>query len=253
MDDAFAERGAALGAGDIIAFIDDDVVVRPGWAQALAEVFADSAVAAVGGRTCNGIAGEEEYPLPIGMLRLDGRLTEGFAADVADPVRIDHGIGANMSFRREVLAELGGFRDDYPGTALREDTDMFLRVRALGGVALFAPHVVVDHLPAPHVRGARFDTRYKLYSRRNHLVLLARDQGLRSPMLRRWVATEFRRVREATGIAGRSRRVVVTTLGTGWGLVAALRDASWRPTPPRRAGAQAESLRRTLAGDQCRR
>lgn len=232
--------------GDIIAFIDDDVVVRPGWAQALVGVFADSAVAAVGGRTCNGIVGEEDYPLPIGTLRPDGTLTEGFAADIADAIRIDHGIGANMSFRRSVLADLGGFRDDYPGTALREDTDIFLRVRASGGVSLFAPQVVVDHLPAPHVRGARFDTRYKLYGRRNHVVLLARDQGLRSPMLRRWVLSQLRAVLRADGLRAQAHRLVVTAIGIGWGFVAALGQARWGPTPCRRVDEQGDDLRRVL-------
>ena len=109
-------------------------------------------------------------------------------------IEVDHGIGANMSFRRSVLARLGGFRDDYPGTAMREDTDIYLRVRRLGGRAVFSPDAVVDHLPAPHAKGRRFDTRYKLYARRNHMVLLARDAGIRSPQLRRWIAREYRAV-----------------------------------------------------------
>ena len=49
-------------------------------------------------------------------------------------------------------------------------------------IAVFAPLAVVDHLPAPHVKGRRFDTRYKLYGRRNHMVMLARYAGRRSPL-----------------------------------------------------------------------
>jgi GT2 family glycosyltransferase len=234
--------------GDVISFLDDDVVVRPGWAEAVLAAFDDPYVAAVGGRTCNGIEGEESYSLPIGTLRSDGSLTDGFAAAATDIVPIDHGIGANMSFRREVLAALGGFRDDYPGTALREDTDIFLRVRAWGGRAVFAPQAVVDHRPAPHVRGARFDTRYKLYGRRNHMVLLARDQGLASPMLRKWVRGQFAAVRHAPGgLAARVKRLGVTVAGVVWGLLAAVRQAGWRPLPPARTGVTAEELRRRLA------
>ncbi|GAA4374177.1 glycosyltransferase [Agromyces bauzanensis] len=242
-------RNEALrwASGEVIAFIDDDVVVRPDWAKAIVAVFADPAVAAVGGRTCNGIPGEEHYDLPIGALRADGTLTDGFAAARDAPVLIDHGIGANMSFRRGVLAELGGFRDDYPGTALREDTDIFLRVRAIGGIALFAPQAVVDHRAAPHVQGARFDTRYKLYGRRNHVVLLARDQGLGSPMLRRWIARQFDGIRSAGGMLARARRLGVTSLGVSWGLAVALRQAGLRPTPARRTDAGGKALRRTLS------
>ena len=92
-----------------------------------------------------------------------------------------------MAFRRSVLAELGGLRDDFTGVAVREDTDLFLRVRALGYRAVFTPHAVVDHVGAPHVRGRRFDYRYIYSARRNHVLLLARNFGLCSPELRRWI------------------------------------------------------------------
>jgi GT2 family glycosyltransferase len=232
--------------GEIVSFLDDDVVLRPGWQLGVLEAFADPTVAAVAGRTCNGVAGEESYDLPIGRLQPDGTLTDGFASRTVGIVEVDHGIGANMSFRRSMLAELGGFRDDYPGTALREDTDMFLRIRALGGRVVFAPDAAVDHLPAPHVRGARFDTRYKLYGRRNHMVLLARYGGLRSRRLRRWVAVQVRDVFDAPGVAGKLRRAGVTVLGIAWGAAAALRSARWRPLPAPRDDALGRELRSRL-------
>ncbi|WP_448006672.1 glycosyltransferase family 2 protein [Agromyces bauzanensis] len=233
--------------GEIISFLDDDVVLRPGWQQNMLAAFEDPAVAAVAGRTCNGVPGEEQYDRPIGRLLPDGRLTDGFASDLDRPVEVDHGIGANMSFRRSVLAELGGFRDDYPGTALREDTDVFLRVRALGRRALFAPRAVVDHRPAPHVHGARFDTRYKLYARRNHMVLLARDGGIGSKTLRHWVASQFSSVSRARGVSGRTRRLGVTVVGVAWGAAAMVRCARWRPLPPKRDDAVGREIRTALS------
>lgn len=234
--------------GTIVSFLDDDVVLRPGWERALLAAFEDPTVAAVAGRTCNGQEGEERYELPIGRLLPDGSLTEGFASLPHRPVEVDHGIGANMSFRRSVLADLGGFRDDYPGTAIREDTDIFLRIRALGGRVVFDPNAAVDHLPAPHVRGARFDTRYKLYGRRNHMVLLARHDGIRSPMLRKWARGQFRAIWRAEGLAARVRRFGVTVMGVAWGSVAMLRGASWRPLPARRDDALGRELRGLLSG-----
>lgn len=233
--------------GDVISFLDDDVVVRPGWEKALREAFTDPSVDAVAGRTCNGIAGEEHYDQPIGRLQPDGTLTDGFAALVDAPVEVDHGIGANMAFRRSVLARLGGVRNGYPGTALREETDIFLRIKALGGRTLFVPEAVVDHLPAPHVRGARFDTRYKLYGRRNHMVLLARHQGIGSPMLRRWTAAQLRDVADAPGLRGKVQRAGVTLAGIGWGAAAMLRAASWGPLPPARDDDAADQLRERLS------
>lgn len=232
--------------GELIGFLDDDVVVHPGWQAAIERAFADPAVSAVAGRTRNGQPGEERYAPPIGRLLPDGRLTDGFASAPEAQVDVDHGIGANMSFRRSVLAELGGFRDDYPGTALREDTDVFLRVRAIGGRSVFAPDAVVDHLPAPHVRGARFDTRYKLYGRRNHMVLLARDGGIRSRMLRRWVGGQFAAVGRARGLRAKGARLGITLVGVAWGAGAALRSASWNPSAPRRSDPAGRELRAAL-------
>lgn len=233
--------------GDIVSFLDDDVVVRPGWEAGVRAAFSDASVAAVAGRTCNGVAGEEHYDRAIGRLLPDGTLTDGFASipDRRD-IDVDHGIGANMSFRRAVLALLGGFRDDYPGTALREDTDIFLRIRAIGARAVFAPDAAVDHRPAPHVRGARFDTRYKLYGRRNHMVLLARADGIGSPMLRRWMLRQVRSIAAVPGVAAKFRRLGVTVIGLVWGLAALPRAARWQPLPPERDDATGRDIRGLL-------
>lgn len=233
--------------GEIIAFLDDDVVISEGWMRALLDAFAsDRHPDAVAGRTRNLQPGEEHYEEPIGRLRANGTLTAGFAQIPYGPLDVDHGIGANMSFRREMLARLGGFRDDYPGTAMREDTDIFLRVKALGGRTIFAPDAVVDHLPAPHVKGRRFDTRYKLYGRRNHMVLLARYDGIRSPLLRRWIVADVRAIGRAGGMLRSIQRLGVTLLGIAWGAGAALRQAKWAPLPPERHDAAAERIRAAL-------
>jgi len=233
--------------GDIISFLDDDVVVSEIWQPALLAAFEDSTVAAVAGRTRNLQPGEDSYDQPVGRLLPDGSLTEGFASLPGAVIDVDHGIGANMSFRREILARLGGFRDDYPGTAMREDTDVFLRVKRAGGRAVFAPDAVVDHLPAPHVKGKRFDTRYKLYARRNHMVLLARDGGIRSPSLRRWVGRQFRTVGDAPNPWRMLRRLGVIALGIAWGAGAVVRQARWAPTPPARNDDTGRELRALLS------
>lgn len=181
-------RNEALlhATGDVIAYIDDDAYPRPDWLAGLLDAFVDVTVAAVAGRTCNGALGEESDGIDaIGRMTSDGSLTGNFGCDPGAVVDIDHGIGANMSFRREVLAHLGGFRDDYPGTALREDTDIFLRLRALGLRAVFTPLAVVDHVAAPHVKGKRFDQRYQFWGYHNHVLLLVRAHGLWSGW-RRW-------------------------------------------------------------------
>ncbi len=233
--------------GDVIAFLDDDVVIRRGWDVAVLRAFADSTVQAVGGRTCNDVPGDDTYDRPIGRLLDDGTLTAGFGVRGTRLVEIDHGIGANMSFRRAILAQLGGFRDDYPGTAMREDTDMFLRVRRAGGRVVFAPDAAVDHLPAPHVRGKRFDVRYELYGIRNHMVLLARDQGASSPTLRMWAASRFRQGVSLPTLRRRLKRLAILAIGLMWGSFAVLRCAKWHPLPAERSGPSAQRIRRALS------
>jgi GT2 family glycosyltransferase len=229
-------------SGDIIAFLDDDAYPRAEWATNLAAAFGDPTVTAVAGRTCNGQVGEADHgPEEIGRLFDDGQLTGNFAADVDGLVDVDHGIGANMAFRRTALAELGGFRDDYLGVgATREDTDIFLRVRAIGGRAVFAPGAVVDHVGAPHVTGKRFDWRYMFWIRRNHALLLARNFGLRSPQFRRWLATSIRDVLQPEGggpLYRRAGRVAIGFAALAAGLAASLRAGGVRPRDPRRLDA----------------
>lgn len=238
-------------SGEIVAFLDDDANVRPGWLPALTAAYAsDPAIGAVAGRTCNGVPGEERAGIDaIGVLTPGGELTGNFAADPGRLVDVDHGIGANMSFRRGVLAELGGFRDDFPGTALREDSDMFLRVRALGYRAVFAPEAVADHVGAPHVKGRRFDFRYQFWARHNHALLLARTVGLGSPVLWRWLTRQAAQP-PAGPPAGFARRL--WRRGVNWGgLLAGLgtsaRKAGVGPASPRRTDAVGLELRRRLS------
>lgn len=232
--------------GDVVAFLDDDVVVRPGWAAAARRAFAEGRVDGVAGRTLNGLPGEEHPDEPVGTLRRDGTLTAGFAADLETRIPVTHGIGANMLFTTHMLRRLGGFRDDYPGTALREDTDIFLRIDRLGGTVVFDPAVAVDHLPAPHVHGARFDTRYKLYGRRNHMVLLARHRGIASPTVARWVGRQLVEVARVPGVRRKVERLGITTMGVAWGLGAALSRAQVRPADPVRTDRDAERIRQAL-------
>ena len=218
-------------SGDVIAFLDDDAFARPEWHTALLRAYQDPTIAALVGRTCNGRPGEERVePGSIGRLLADGTLTGNFAADSDHVVEVDHGIGANMSFRRDVLARLGGFRDDYPGTALREDTDMFLRIKKLGLRSVFTPAAVVDHVAAPHVKGRRFDWRYQFWGNHNHLLLLARHFGLRAPVLWHWAGRSLlhslstARLRDPRSLT----RPVVALLGICLGGLDALRSVRHR-------------------------
>ena len=229
---------------DVVAFIDDDAYAEPDWLERLLQPYEDQEVAAVGGRARNGQPGEENEGIgAIGQLLPDGRLTGYFAADPGERVEVDHLLGANMSVRMRAVRELGGIRDFYPGTCLREETDIALRMRRAGMKIVYTPDAIVRHVAGTYARGRRFDARYRYYGARNHVVLLATTLGYRDPHLRRYmlgtlsgaarnVGAGFRSVSDpkrhglrskARGVAGGVRRAVLDLVGTGAGIVASVR------------------------------
>jgi GT2 family glycosyltransferase len=151
--------GMALAAGDVVAFLDDDAAADSGWLARLADRYADPRVLGVGGLVRpEWDAGRPDW-FPPELDWVVGCSYRGLPAD-GGPVR--NFIGANMSFRRSVLAEVGGF-----STALGrvgsvplgcEETELCLRVsqRYADGVLLYEPAAAVGH----RVRKQRATWRY---------------------------------------------------------------------------------------------
>lgn len=193
---ASRDLGLRAVTADVVVFLDDDVRAEPDCVQQLLAPYSDPAIGGVGGRVRNGIPGEESRGADqIGLFLPDGTLTGNFAADPGKPVRVDHLLGACMSWRREILVGNGGIHDDYPGTCLREDTDIAFRVAAAGWQIAYQPSAVVTHVSAPYHKGKRFDVRYTYYANRNHLVLLMRHLGPGDPRIPRYFGVAAREVR----------------------------------------------------------
>jgi GT2 family glycosyltransferase len=203
-------RAIALAAAsfEVLAFLDDDAFADPDWLERLLLPYADPAVAAVGGRARNGQPGEESEGLDqIGKFTDQGKLLGFFAADPGHDIDVDHLIGANMSIRADMARDLGGIRDYYPGTCLREESDMLLRLRLQGARIVFTPSAAVTHVAAPHPRGKRFDLRYHYYGHRNHVVLLTSTIGTKDPRTRRYVASVVRE--DIAGALGQGARTLI--------------------------------------------
>ena len=232
--------GIAGVDADVVAYIDDDAYAFPEWLEELLRPYDDPAIGAVGGRALNGQPGEADEGIgQIGLLLPDGRLTGYFAADPGRVVETDHMLGANMSYRLDAAREVGGVHDHYPGTCLREDADMPLRLRRAGWRVVFAPRAVVRHVAGQYAKGARFDARYRYYGSRNHVVLLATAVGHREPIFRRYLVTAMRMAgrdlrsavaalkkpgtrAKARGFAGGLRRAAIGVAGTAAGLWASV-------------------------------
>jgi glycosyltransferase involved in cell wall biosynthesis len=147
---------AGIGAaqGEIVAFMDDDVVVDEIWLQKLIGAISDGECQGAGGRILpdriltppRWLPTEGRYALaPLAMFDLGNR-----AGELAEPP-----FGTNMAFRKTMFEKYGGFRTDLgprPGSEIRnEDTEFGLRLLAAGERLRYEPSAVVYH-PIPEYR-----------------------------------------------------------------------------------------------------
>ncbi|GIM97171.1 glycosyltransferase family 2 protein [Paractinoplanes toevensis] len=101
-----------------IAFLDDDVLPDPDWADRLADDLAEA------GEHVGGVQGVLRVPLPADRRPTDW---ERVTAGLADGAWIT----ADMAYRRAALARCGGFDERLP-RAFREDAELAFRVRREG-------------------------------------------------------------------------------------------------------------------------
>ena len=145
-------KGAELASGDVVAFIDDDAIAEPDWVAKLVEVYESTDALAVGGRMVgNWVAGRPSF-LPVEFNWLVGVTYPGFAS-AGEEVR--NTFESNISFRRDVFLELGGFDTDFGPTAdsysHSEGAEIGTRLQATyGRGVVYAPEAVVQHTIFEH-------------------------------------------------------------------------------------------------------
>lgn len=151
-------RAVVEAEGDIIAFTDDDVVVDPGWVDALVRVFAeDPHIMAVTGlvapyelETEAQILFEKYGGFGKGFKRKSCPLRkEGHLFQWSHLAAGDLGTGANMAFRRSVFDTIGLFDpalDTGTPTGGGGDLEMFFRVVQEGHALVYEPKAVVRHI-----------------------------------------------------------------------------------------------------------
>jgi glycosyltransferase involved in cell wall biosynthesis len=158
---AARNHGAENAQGEILGFLDSDVLVDPLWWQAAGPHFSDASVAGVEGVTRPPVTASRPTPLTHLVSNLRG----------------GNFITCNMFYRRLVFAGLGGFDRRFL-RANREDSDFAFSVLEQGGRIVFEPACVVEHplFPAPptvYLREARYGLHEALL-RRKHPVLYRR-------------------------------------------------------------------------------
>jgi GT2 family glycosyltransferase len=166
--------GVAAAGGDVIAFLDDDAQAEADWLAWLLRGYDDPRVLAVGGAVLPRWAAGRPPAFPPEFDWVVGCTYRGMP-EAPGPVR--NVIGANMSFRRDVLEAVGGFRDGIGrvGTVPVgcEETELCLRARRRypDGIVLYEPRAAVRHrVPAERASWRYFAARCYAEGRSKALV-----------------------------------------------------------------------------------
>lgn len=191
------DLGWRKAKGEIIASIDDDVVVSEVYVVVIKRVFQDKTVGGVTGPTVIPkrllknrdvflfyitqnfflkLLGEVYFRLflqgekyGIGKIYPSGAWSPGSnfpsALKLKKPIKVDYLEACNFAVRRSVLEEIGGYDLGYKETSEWCEVDMAFRVRKSGYRLLFDPKVAVEHeVSGGGVYSRRFSTSHRLYN-----------------------------------------------------------------------------------------
>ncbi len=141
-------EGAALARGEFILLLNNDVQVCAGWLQALLDVFDQRSDAGlVGARLVYPDGSLQEAG---GIVWRDGSAWNwGRGLDPEHPYHrylrpVDYCSGACLLLRHDDWRTLGGFDPAYM-PAYYEDTDLAMRVRAMGKQVYYQPEALIVH------------------------------------------------------------------------------------------------------------
>jgi GT2 family glycosyltransferase len=167
--------GIVAARNDIVAFIDDDVVVGKAWRESVSELYSDPSVDAVVGReVLEGYEGHKSQAVPrLTRAGIRGSMQHYAGQDIRE---VRGGQGCNMSFRRSVIERIDGFDPNFIVKAYGEESDVFERIQAIGARVMFHPGMDVLHCPAQTREYGRgpFDLRGTYYVHRNFGYLYAK-------------------------------------------------------------------------------
>lgn len=180
--------GIERSHSDLVLFLDDDVVLPPGYLFAHARTFMERPeVGAVAGRVFDRMKLAEQKELEIEYLPSEA-MDPGIAwyhldlVHTTQPQRVLTARGCNMSFRRELFDQHGlRFDERFYGSAVREESDFCLHIRSTGYMIWYDPAAHLVHLGKATGGCHDMATRslsYQLNFYHNHFLLALKNLTL---------------------------------------------------------------------------
>jgi GT2 family glycosyltransferase len=156
-------EGIKAATGDIVLFLDDDVAINADFIPTHLALYEDPEIGATTGPVTIVNTGKENNIVFKNSLSLKAVLKALFfffirgKASRVGPLGVmadfsgtkeryaDTGIGCNLAFRKHIFSRCGFFDINYAGNAIREDTDMCVRVRKAGYKIKYHPRARLVH------------------------------------------------------------------------------------------------------------
>lgn len=184
--------GVMAARGEIIAFLDDDAIADDTWLEELTRVYDDPDVVGAGGvARPRWDGGTNPRWLPEEFYWTIGCSYRGLPTQSA-PIR--NPIGANMSFRRAVFAQIKGFSSGIGRVGRTplgcEETELSIRARRAhpGGVVLYVPTACVEHLVSPERSSWRY-FRSRCWAEGLSKALVTEEVGSTDALSSEWTYT----------------------------------------------------------------
>ncbi|HEU4322764.1 MAG TPA: glycosyltransferase family 2 protein [Roseiflexaceae bacterium] len=164
-----------VARGEFLVMLNQDMVFRPTWLQALEDAFDHVPQAGI-------VGGKLLYPDEQTIQHAGGLVLKPVMRGTHYGYReqdrgqhdqerwVDFVTGAGMAFRRSVFAAIGGFDEQF-APAYYEDTDFCLRAHGAGFGVLYVPQAVAIHIESASLGGSRSERLFRLLHR-NRLRLV---------------------------------------------------------------------------------
>lgn len=148
-------RGAKESRGNILVYVDDDIIAFPGWLEAIKSTFSHAEIVLVGGKNLPKWGGEVPEWMTLFWVknkygRYNGYLTLLDFGEKRKGIPAEFVWGCNFSIRKSVMYECGGFHpDSMPQDLIRfrgdGETGLCVEIMEKGYKAIYEPKAAVYH------------------------------------------------------------------------------------------------------------